>query len=561
MRLLQHHGITPILVFDGDRLPAKAAEEEERRVRRAERKAHALALLEAGNREAAESAFQACVDVTPAMAREVMDGLQAEGFAFLTAPYEADAQLGYLARTGQVDIVATEDSDLVAYGCPHLLFKLDRDGNAFELRIADLFQGPPQAPAAADDDEGEDEPVLRTGSAPPRRRAPSGPLSFHKFDQELFLCMCILAGCDFLPSMPGIGIRRAHALASRAGSVARVIGHIRLDAKLSDTQRAEYLRGFKRALATFKHARVYDASERRLVPLTPLSQELVADDADTSFLGADMSPEHAAGIAEGRLCPFSRRPFPQRPSAASGERRASGAHAGRHAHAGPQLQNWPPPESTARHASAGAARRWRRSDVREEEAHARRPLAPSPPRRINANVSGLGHLLREQCAPTEDVAAAGEEQQALCELPLAAAAAAKQSSNPFARGAGHARVSQLFARAAAAPSEAAPAAAAAAAPPPAPPKVAGASSVLGRMWTGALSAGAAWLESPSKAHAKPAAARLPAPAPKPPAAAAKPPKPPAGAKASIARFFSSNGTDKRANADAHGGSPSKRRKV
>lgn len=40
------------------------------------------------------------------------------GVAFLVAPYEADAQMAYLARSGQVQLVVTEDSDLLAYGCP-----------------------------------------------------------------------------------------------------------------------------------------------------------------------------------------------------------------------------------------------------------------------------------------------------------------------------------------------------------------------------------------------------------------------------------------------------------
>ena len=36
---------------------------------------------------------------------------------YVVAPYEADAQMAFLARNGHVDLVITEDSDLVAYGC------------------------------------------------------------------------------------------------------------------------------------------------------------------------------------------------------------------------------------------------------------------------------------------------------------------------------------------------------------------------------------------------------------------------------------------------------------
>jgi 5'-3' exonuclease len=44
--------------------------------------------------------------------------LKREGIECIVAPYEADAQLAYLALTGDVGAVITEDSDLLPYGCP-----------------------------------------------------------------------------------------------------------------------------------------------------------------------------------------------------------------------------------------------------------------------------------------------------------------------------------------------------------------------------------------------------------------------------------------------------------
>lgn len=48
--------------------------------------------------------------------------LRSENIEFVVAPYEADAQLAYLAtleaEKGGVAAVITEDSDLIAYGCP-----------------------------------------------------------------------------------------------------------------------------------------------------------------------------------------------------------------------------------------------------------------------------------------------------------------------------------------------------------------------------------------------------------------------------------------------------------
>ena len=35
----------------------------------------------------------------------------------IVAPYEADAQLGYLMKAGIVQAIISEDSDLLVYGC------------------------------------------------------------------------------------------------------------------------------------------------------------------------------------------------------------------------------------------------------------------------------------------------------------------------------------------------------------------------------------------------------------------------------------------------------------
>lgn len=37
-----------------------------------------------------------------------------------------------------------------------------------------------------------------------------------------FAGMCVLAGCDFLPSVPGIGIKKAHSLVSKYRNMDRV---------------------------------------------------------------------------------------------------------------------------------------------------------------------------------------------------------------------------------------------------------------------------------------------------------------------------------------------------
>jgi exonuclease-1 len=59
---------------------------------------------------------------------------------FIVAPYEADAQLAYLCKINRISAVITEDSDLLCFGCPNVLFKLDQNGNCVLIKIEDLGQ-------------------------------------------------------------------------------------------------------------------------------------------------------------------------------------------------------------------------------------------------------------------------------------------------------------------------------------------------------------------------------------------------------------------------------------
>ena len=47
----------------------------------------------------------------------LVQALRQAGIRLIVAPYEADAQLAFLSRTGAVDVVITEDSDCLPYGC------------------------------------------------------------------------------------------------------------------------------------------------------------------------------------------------------------------------------------------------------------------------------------------------------------------------------------------------------------------------------------------------------------------------------------------------------------
>ena len=49
-----------------------------------------------------------------------MQALKAASVDFVVAPFEADAQMAYLAVNELVHAVITEDSDMLPYGCPRV---------------------------------------------------------------------------------------------------------------------------------------------------------------------------------------------------------------------------------------------------------------------------------------------------------------------------------------------------------------------------------------------------------------------------------------------------------
>lgn len=70
--MLRHYNVVPYIVFDGAALPSKLGTEVEREKRRNEALAKGNAFLSAGNATQARESFVKAVDVTPAMAYQLI---------------------------------------------------------------------------------------------------------------------------------------------------------------------------------------------------------------------------------------------------------------------------------------------------------------------------------------------------------------------------------------------------------------------------------------------------------------------------------------------------------
>lgn len=272
VRMLRHHRITPYLVFDGGALPAKKGTEVERAARRADQLARGHALAARGQHAAARECFCKCIDVTPQMAFQLIkvrlsaasrstreanwpaQALRAENVPYVVAPYEADAQLAFLARTGAADAVLTEDSDLLVFGCATVLFKLDTTTQTLaSIARADLG-------------------ALHAGG-----------ISLLGWTDEQFRAMAVLSGCDYLPSVPGVGLKTAHALVRRARSAQGAIRVLRLEGKRPVPR--GYEERVRQAERVFLHQRVYDPAQGRLIHLTDVPPGEAWDEHTDAFVG------------------------------------------------------------------------------------------------------------------------------------------------------------------------------------------------------------------------------------------------------------------------------------
>ncbi|KAM6354707.1 exonuclease 1 [Podargus strigoides] len=268
VEMLLSFGIKPILVFDGCTLPSKKEVEKARREKRQASLLKGKQLLQEGRLSEARECFGRSVNVTHVMAHEVIKAARARGVDCIVAPYEADAQLAYLNKTGMVQAIITEDSDLLAFGCKKVFLKIDKFGNGLEIDQARLGN------------------CKQLGNV---------------FTEEKFRYMCILSGCDYLSSIHGIGLTKACKLLKLANNpdIIKVIKKMGQYLKMNITVTEEYIQGFTRANNTFLYQLVFDPVNRKLVPLNAYGDDI--DPEALIYAGRHFGDGTAFQIAIGNI--------------------------------------------------------------------------------------------------------------------------------------------------------------------------------------------------------------------------------------------------------------------
>eukprot|EP01039_Chlorochromonas_danica_P005978 gene5978-6581_t len=257
-----------IFVFDGCDCLVK---EEERSRRSQLQQYYSLLAIEAeaeDDQNKADIYYKRAATISFDQIQYFMYLLREHNLPYLVAPYEADAQLAYLSNTGDVDIVISEDSDLLVYGCQRVLYKLGLNGIGELIDRNDLCR--------------------------------NSQLSFEGWTDLQFMIFCCLSGCDYVPSLPGVGIKTAHQIVSRNESVEGVFRSIRSRESFNEA----YFNQLLRAIWTYQHHLVYNPVTKQIEHLYPIPKEgewIVVKCEEC--MGITFTTEELHGLVTGKLNP------------------------------------------------------------------------------------------------------------------------------------------------------------------------------------------------------------------------------------------------------------------
>ena len=205
-------GIKPIFVFDGKPPELKINELQKRKSAKQnaeEKVANAkakLKALEESDTEVPEGAVEEAISeldkqekrttrVTAEHNNDVQKLLGLMGLPIVIAPAEAEAQCAELVKSGKAFAAASEDMDLLTFGSPVMLRKLTL-------------------------------PDSVSASQPPLEIHLDKALGLLGLKMPEFIDLCILLGCDYAPSIKGIGPKKGFQLIKEHKTLESVVASL-----------------------------------------------------------------------------------------------------------------------------------------------------------------------------------------------------------------------------------------------------------------------------------------------------------------------------------------------
>jgi flap endonuclease-1 len=126
------------------------------------------------------------VTVTHKQMEECKEIIELLGIPMIQSLEEADSQCAWLVKNGLGDYVASEDMDILTFGTPKLIRKLSAKDTVTEYNL---------------------EVILKE----------------LELNQDEFIDLCILLGCDYTPTIDKIGPKKAYELIKKHRSIDKII--------------------------------------------------------------------------------------------------------------------------------------------------------------------------------------------------------------------------------------------------------------------------------------------------------------------------------------------------
>ncbi|MGQ9587970.1 MAG: flap endonuclease-1 [Thermoplasmata archaeon] len=206
-------GIRPVYVFDGSPPELKRKTIEARRALKEEAEREWKKALEEGDLKRALSKATRTSRLDSDMIEESLTLLDAMGIPWIRAPSEGEAQMGHMARKGDVWAGASQDFDAILFGTPNLVRNLTLAGKR-RLPSGKAVDVSPE--------------IVTLGEV----------LAELDVTRRQLVDMGILIGTDFNDGVKGIGPKKALALIKKFGS----LEGIRSDGKIAVPEEFEEVR-------------------------------------------------------------------------------------------------------------------------------------------------------------------------------------------------------------------------------------------------------------------------------------------------------------------------------
>lgn len=191
LNTLLSYGITPIMVFDGEYLPEKAATQQKRRessqkrvdrLKELENELQSMDPLDRPDDKVNE--LMKLKSSTTRLPREYVDYLRnildCIGVPTLTAEADGEKLCCMLVREGKAAAVYSADTDCLAMGCNFWLYGFTKGKRSPNLTFDAVMY----------------EPVLR----------------YLQMNPDEFMDLCIMAGCDYNTNIPRVALKTAYKL-------------------------------------------------------------------------------------------------------------------------------------------------------------------------------------------------------------------------------------------------------------------------------------------------------------------------------------------------------------